>query len=161
MGGKTQSGWIGSTVKVKERPVLGLPRDPDDRFFVQAFHQISVRLPPLTKKTIRFFLGVRNTVDIDGAGECIFDPESGPCTGSASHFRRCFLPYTCKKPYTFTHFFKIRYFIGIQTKLSVLVPIEKRYCTLMGGKTHSGWIGSTVKVKRRPVFGIEHSGPGH
>jgi len=24
------------------------------------------------------------------------------------------------------------------------VPIEERYCTLLGGKTQGGWIGSTV-----------------
>jgi len=74
LGGKTGGVWGGSTVKVKRRPVFGLPRDPDDRFFVQAFHQISIRLPPLTGKRIGFFLGVRGTVDVDGTGECIFDP---------------------------------------------------------------------------------------
>ena len=126
MGGETGGVWGGSTVAVKRRAVLGLPRDPDDRFFVQAFHQISVRLPPLTGKTIRFFLGVRGTVDVDGTGECIFDPRIRALCGLRFPFTEVFLPYTCKKTYTFTHFFKIRYFLGIQTKLSVLVPIEKR-----------------------------------
>ena len=65
--------------------------------------------------------------------------ESGPFAGSVSPFRRCFLPYTCKKPYTFTHFFKIHSFLEIQAKRGDILRVVKRYCTLLGGKSRSGW----------------------
>ena len=65
--------------------------------------------------------------------------ESGPFAGSVSPFRRCFLPYTCKKPYTFTHIFKIRCFIEIRAKRGDILRVVKRYCTLLGGKSLSGW----------------------
>ena len=85
--------------------------------------------------------------------------ESGPFAGLVSPFRRCFLSYTCKKPYTFTHFFKIRWFLEIQAKRGVILRVVKRYCTLLGGKTHSGWGGNTVARIRRAVLGL-HRDPG-
>jgi len=40
---------------------------------------------------------------------------------------------TCKKQYILTHFFKIRHFLAIHAKRSVLVPIVKRQQMLLVG----------------------------
>jgi hypothetical protein len=44
-----------------------------------------------------------------------------------------------QKTYTFTHFFKIRYFLLIQNKWGNVLRAVKRYCTLLGGKTGGAW----------------------
>ena len=80
--------------------------------------------------------------------------------GPGLPFRGFHFRLYCKKRCSFTHFFKKRVFREIYAKRSYFLRVIKRKWTLMEGKTHRCWGGSTVKRKRTPVLGIDHSGPG-